>query len=385
MSTGRELSTDAEDASRFAPKWARDPQQNGSARRPVRTNGDIWLGDAEEAARDDFRYLEGDNKLGLFRPPLEPTVIPDPWPAVRGRQGARLFLGLTAAGLAVATLAFGVIARDSGSAGRESVTRLAMVRPASPVAGDENRAPVAPVPTGRLVVSMPTSPFPTDEIAPLGVAIYGTGPRGDVVIGGYAPGSTFTTGQALSRSAWVLSPSQVDGTAITPPTGFVGAMDLLFELRLADGRVLDRKRARLEWSAPPVASANVASVAPPSLGAAAGAAGAEGSAATPAVADTPSRTLSSVELAALLKRGNELVANGDLVGARLVFERAAQAGDSRAALALASTYDPLVLEHLGERGLAPDVAMARFWYEKAKELGSKEAPQRLQVLVSRSN
>jgi hypothetical protein len=29
--------------------------------------------------------------------------------------------------------------------------------------------------------------------------------------------------------------------------------------------------------------------------------------------------------------------------------------------------------------------MARFWYEKAKELGSKEAPERLEVLVSRSN
>ena len=64
---------------------------------------------------------------------------------------------------------------------------------------------------------------------------------------------------------------------------------------------------------------------------------------------------------------------------------AAQAGDSGAALALASTYDPLVLQRLGERGLAPDIAMARFWYEKAKELGSKEAPERLEVLVSRSN
>jgi hypothetical protein len=53
----------------------------------------------------------------------------------------------------------------------------------------------------RLVVSTPTSPFPTDEVAPLGLAIYGNGPRGDVVIGGYAPGSIFATGQALSRAA----------------------------------------------------------------------------------------------------------------------------------------------------------------------------------------
>jgi hypothetical protein len=226
----------------------------------------------------------------------------------------------------------------------------------------------------RLVVSTPTSPFPTDEVAPLGLAIYGNGPRGDVVIGGYAPGSIFATGQALSRAAWILSPSQIDGAAITPPPHFSGAMDLVFEPRLADARVVDRKHARLEWSAPPAeASANVAQDAPPTLSA---------SAAGPAPsADTPARTLSSEQLAVVFKRGNELVSHGDLIGARLIFERAS----SRAALALASTYDPLVLEHLGERGLAPDVAMARFWYERAKELGSKEAPERLEVLVSRSN
>jgi hypothetical protein len=375
MSAGRELSTDAQDASRFAPKWARDAEPNGSARRPARANGDIWLGDAEEAARDDFRCRQGDNTLGLFRAPLEPTVIPDPWSASRGRGYARLFLGLAAAGLVAATLAFGVLARGPGAAGGESASRVAAVRPAPAAAADENRARAS---TSRLVVSTPMSPFPADEVAPLGVAIYGSGPRGDVVIGGYAPGSTFATGQAVSRAAWVLSPSQIDGAAITPPPGFAGTMELVFELRLADGRVVDRKRARLEWSAPlPEASANVPPDAPPALGASA-------AGPTPS-ADTSSRTLSSEEVAALLKRGNELVSHGDLGGARLIFERAAQAGESRAALALASTYDPLVLEQLGERGLAPDIAMARFWYERAKELGSKEAPERLQVLVSRSN
>jgi hypothetical protein len=383
MSTGRELSSDAQDASRFAPKWARDPEQTGSARRAARTDGDIWLGDAEEAARDDFRFREGDNQLGLFRPPLEPTVIPDPWSASRGRGKRRLFVGLgwglgsAAAGVAVATLALGVIARDPGSAGGERATRLAPVRSAPAAVADVDRARA---PTGRLVVSMPTSPFPSDEVAPLGVAIYGMGPRGDVVIGGYAPGSTFSAGQALGADLWVLSSSQIDGAVLTPPSGFAGAMDLLFELRLADGRVVDRKRARLEWSAPPpVVSATVAPAAPPALGASA--AGPQ----APSAADTSSRTLSAEEIAALLKRGNEMVSHGDLVGARLFFERAAQAGESRAALALASTYDPLVLEHLGERGLAPDIALARFWYEKAKQLGSKEAPERLQVLVSRSN
>jgi hypothetical protein len=378
MSTARESSSDAQDASRFAPKWVRESEQNGSARRPARAAGDIWLGDAEEAARDDFRWREGDGKLGLLRPPLEPTVIPDAWPASPRRGKVRVFVGLAAAGLAVAALAFGVITRGPGSVSGESAARLAPSRPAPEGSANDGRARA---PMGRLAVSMPTSSFPTSGGAPLGLAIYGAGQRGDVVIGGYAPGSTFSTGRPLGRTAWVLSPSQIDGAVITPPSGFAGAMDLFFELRRADGRVVDRKRARLEWSAPPpVASPEVPPVAPPALAA---------TAVTPLPArpDPPSgaRTSSPAELAGLLKRGNELVSRGDLVGARLVFERAAQAGDSRAALTLASTYDPLVLQKLGERGLAPDVAMARFWYEKAKELGSKEAPERLEVLVSRSN
>jgi hypothetical protein len=379
MSTGRDSSSDAQDASRFAPKWAREPEQSGRARRPERVDGDIWLGDAEEAARDDFRFQQGDGKLGLFRPPLEPTVIPDLWSASLRRSDARRFMGLAAAILAVAGVAFGVIARVSGSVSDESATRFTPSRPAPETSADDNRARAA---TGRLAVSMPTSPFPPAEGAPLGLAIYGASQRGDVVIGGYAAGSTFSTGQALGRTAWVLSPSQIDGAVITPPSGFAGAMDLLFELRLADGRVVDRKRARLEWSAPPpVASPEVPRDPPQALAAP------PLTPTAPVPQDPPSavRTLSSAELAALLRRGNELVSLGDLVGARLVFERAAQAGDSRAALALASTYDPLVLQRLGERGLAPDIAMARFWYEKAKELGSKEAPERLEVLVSRSN
>lgn len=97
------------------------------------------------------------------------------------------------------------------------------------------------------------------------------------------------------------------------------------------------------------------------------------------------RQLDAIDVAGLLKHGHEVAANGDLVGARLLFQRAAEAGDSDAALALAGTYDPIVLERLGERGLAPDVVAARYWYRKAQELGSKEAPQRLDMLASRSN
>ena len=73
-----------------------------------------------------------------------------------------------------------------------------------------------------------------------------------------------------------------------------------------------------------------------------------------------------------------------------MLQRAAEAGDPQAALMLAGTYDPIVLEKIGIqgfapdiiRGFAPDIARARTWYELAKQLGSTEAVRRLEMLAS---
>lgn len=89
------------------------------------------------------------------------------------------------------------------------------------------------------------------------------------------------------------------------------------------------------------------------------------------------------EIAAALKRADALIASGDLAAARLVLRRAADDGDAEAAIALAGTYDPAILEKLGVHGIVPDVVMARAWYEKAKKFGAAEAAQRLEVLASK--
>jgi hypothetical protein len=114
-------------------------------------------------------------------------------------------------------------------------------------------------------------------------------------------------------------------------------------------------------------------------------------AAPPAAAPVPEPTiprdaihrLDPNEIASSLKRADELIASGDLAAARLVLRRAANAGDARAAMTLAGTYDPAILAKLGVHGFVPDVAMARVWYEKAKQFGSAEAPQRLELLASK--
>ena len=95
------------------------------------------------------------------------------------------------------------------------------------------------------------------------------------------------------------------------------------------------------------------------------------------------RHLDRDEVASLINRGEGLIKSGDLSSARLALRRAAEAGDVHAALLLAGTFDPNLLEKLGFQEQGTDVAMARFWYERAAQLGSAEAPERLQQLATK--
>jgi TPR repeat protein len=129
-------------------------------------------------------------------------------------------------------------------------------------------------------------------------------------------------------------------------------MRLSLELRLADNTVADRKSLQLEWSG-------------------------QSAPAPTASAESAQRHLDASEIALLMKRGTEFVANGNIGAARLMFQPAAEAGEPTAAFALAETYDPAVLEKLGAKGITPDVAVAQRWYEKAKALGSTAAVSRI--------
>jgi hypothetical protein len=126
------------------------------------------------------------------------------------------------------------------------------------------------------------------------------------------------------------------------------------------------------------------------------------------------------EVADLLKRGQDLIADGKFGLARLALARAAEAGSAPAALALGWTYDPRSAttlevgqpqqgETTGPRALSatqqvqarrqtldmskklrlskelrpdttPDIGMARAWYEKARDLGSADAARLLEQL-----
>src|SRR6476646_3895233 len=99
--------------------------------------------------------------------------------------------------------------------------------------------------------------------------------------------------------------------------------------------------------------------------------------AAPPLAASPARRLDADELAALMKRAKGPIAIGDIASARLLLERAADAQEASAALLLAQTYDPAVLGAQDTRSITPDPAAARTWYQKAAQLGSSDATQRL--------
>jgi hypothetical protein len=104
--------------------------------------------------------------------------------------------------------------------------------------------------------------------------------------------------------------------------------------------------------------------------------------AQPKAATLITRQIDADEVTSMIARGEELIDTGDLSSARLLLRRAAEAGNARAAFALARTFDPNALKALGLRDGAPDLAEARFWYERAVKLGSPDAPQQLHQLAT---
>lgn len=85
-------------------------------------------------------------------------------------------------------------------------------------------------------------------------------------------------------------------------------------------------------------------------------------------------------IAALMRRGDALLAQGDISAARRFYERAAAGGSAGAALAAGRTYDPATLSTMGAQGIQPDRAAAREWYLRAIAMGEPAARQLLQAL-----
>lgn len=87
------------------------------------------------------------------------------------------------------------------------------------------------------------------------------------------------------------------------------------------------------------------------------------------------------ELERLMERANELLAQGNISGARIVLERAVEMGSAKASFIIAETYDPNVLSGWKTYGTRGDVSKARLFYAKAAAGGIEEAKKRLASLA----
>ena len=331
------------------PPWRRSSRQRGSG-------GTAFVGDVAIA--------ELRTKLALA-----PDRLPEPPPASSRRSKLAWTGRLT--GIAI-VLAVGFIGYRWGSS---PASRFQLPHPSShartPVAPDQPVTATAQDPGATVLNAVPAIYPPpakaipsngktfrqltvgvvpaqqADDVVRLAISAADAGVNATVVIGGLAAGSALSAGKEVAPKTWRLSVEDLPGVSVTPPLGFVGIMDLTVELRLADNSVTDRKGLQLEWVGR-------------------------------GVTKWQPRQHDAAEIAQMLKKGDELMANGDVAAARLMYQRAAEAGEAAAAFALAETYDPLVL---AKGGIPPNAGLAQAWYRKARDLGSTQAPERLERLA----
>jgi hypothetical protein len=178
-----------------------------------------------------------------------------------------------------------------------------------------------------------------NEPLPLGISLKDASGGEIVTVTGLAREAELSLGINQGLAGWLLSAGDLDKTFVGTPKDFVGVMDATVTLRSPRGELLDSQVVRFEWIQKKQ-EALMPALGPPEL--------------TPLLPP-----LEPGQIAALIKLGQEFLKRGDILSARLLFERAAIAGDAQAALELGWTFD--VLTRSEALGIAADVAQARQW------------------------
>jgi hypothetical protein len=87
------------------------------------------------------------------------------------------------------------------------------------------------------------------EPAFLGLILQGRADDAVVMITGLVSGMTVSMGAQIGVDTWQVPATDLPGAWIGPPTNFVGVVDLVAELHLADKTIADRRPLKLEWGA----------------------------------------------------------------------------------------------------------------------------------------
>ena len=167
-----------------------------------------------------------------------------------------------------------------------------------------------------------------------------------LVLSGAPAGTILFGADRISSDTWLLSPGSGSQLQIVLPEWSTSVFEIAVALRRTNGLVAAQAKAWI--AAPPPESRS------------------------PAIAKMDDESAKD-----LLAKAGKLIEQGDIIGARAIYQRAAEMGSGSAALALGTTYDPNRLWSLGVLGLTGNKERARQWYLRASELGSSEAKARL--------
>ncbi len=162
-----------------------------------------------------------------------------------------------------------------------------------------------------------------------------------VLIKGLPENATLSAGEK-SVDGWTLTVDDLTGLKVNLPADSAGDTVVKVELRSETGETLAATELPLHVEPSPVQRPDYVS-----------------------------------RIAGLMEHGQKMIDVGYISGARAYYIRAAEAGSPEGAMAAAATFDPGALEAMRAHGVQSDVAQARRWYERAKELGAKDADSRL--------
>jgi hypothetical protein len=359
----------------YAPRRVRESLAERSAtRRTYESDDDPAL----SAILSEWSRHRETTRTPAFIAGLQPELMQEP--SGSGRSRSRMIFPIAAAAFIAAT---GLVA--AGAYSYSQITPAAVDQTAKMASVTRER------PLSTLTVENRTGAM--NETLPLGLQVKAPTPGAAVYLKGVPRDALLTSGTLAAVGEWRIAVKDLPLVEMVPPRDYTGSMDLTAELREAGDRVVSSGSVHLTWTPPAPKSTDAAKsstdVASPPVDAAkppvdvAKSPPPEAPRATAnSAAPDAVRKIPPAELAALIKRGEDLASSGDLPAARLLLQRAAETHDARAAFVLATTYDPIVVKRLAPNSSSHDVALARSWYEKARDWGSREAPQKLEALAS---
>ncbi len=181
-----------------------------------------------------------------------------------------------------------------------------------------------------------------------------------------------STGIDVGGGQWLLPPARLKELTVTAPNAAAGNYQLEAQL------LKDDAQTSISEAVPFTLNIGAARAAP-----------------APAVAPSPAKPDAS-RLALLpdeqplpetdfltqmlIRDGNKKMREGDITGARRLYEQAAQSGNAEAALAMGRSYDPTYFEKLTVKSGKPDPAQAFDWYKRALDGGLVTAKVKIDTL-----